>query len=214
MKDLYETLGVARDADEATIKRAYRKAAKNTHPNSEGSVEAFIEISQALAVLTDARARAHYDETGNVDPPGPDNEMAAILQYCSLAILQAIQQGNVDYQDISALAVQFLGNGLAENKKARDDIDGAMKKMEKVRGNLRRKAKAEGPNILDDVLKGQIAAANRQLVELDKKLDRMEQAMKVLKSYTYETTYYTYETTTQQPSQAAAYYVFTPEWMR
>jgi molecular chaperone DnaJ len=68
MADYYEALGIPRDADEAQIKKAYRKLAMEFHPDrNNGSKEAeerFKEISEAYEVLKDPDRRAHYDRFG------------------------------------------------------------------------------------------------------------------------------------------------------
>eukprot|EP00054_Salpingoeca_dolichothecata_P011307 m.62805 g.62805 ORF g.62805 m.62805 type:complete len:332 (-) comp19403_c0_seq1:22-1017(-) len=66
-KDYYQILGVARDADDAAIKKAYRKLALKWHPdkNSSPSAQAkFQEISEAFAVLSDAEKKKVYDQYG------------------------------------------------------------------------------------------------------------------------------------------------------
>jgi len=64
-KDYYKTLGVARDADEKTIKSAYRKLARKHHPDvNKGSAERFKEISEAHTVLSDPEKRKRYDTLG------------------------------------------------------------------------------------------------------------------------------------------------------
>lgn len=73
--DLYEELGVSRDADEPTIRKAYRDQAKKTHPNNmdTGSAEAFERTHLALVVLTDPEKRKRYDDTGDATCETPDN---------------------------------------------------------------------------------------------------------------------------------------------
>ncbi|MBZ0263998.1 molecular chaperone DnaJ [bacterium] len=67
-KDFYEILGVARDSDDETIKKAYRKLAMKYHPDrNEGNTEAeatFKQIGEAYAVLSDPQKRARYDRFG------------------------------------------------------------------------------------------------------------------------------------------------------
>lgn len=67
-RDLYEVLGVARNADGATLKSAYRRLAKQYHPDAnpgDASAEArFKEISEAYAILSDGDKRARYDRFG------------------------------------------------------------------------------------------------------------------------------------------------------
>ena len=70
-KDYYEVLGVDKNADDETIKKAYRKLAKKYHPDTNaGNAEAekkFKEISEAYAVLSDKEKRKEYDQFGSGD---------------------------------------------------------------------------------------------------------------------------------------------------
>ena len=64
-KDFYAVLGVAKDADSAAIKKAYRALAKKYHPDRNpddaAAAEKFKEIGEAYAVLSDAKERQQYD---------------------------------------------------------------------------------------------------------------------------------------------------------
>jgi len=67
--DLYELLGVPRDADADTIKRAYRRLARQLHPDvnpDPATQERFKEVSRAYEVLSDPQKRAAYDRGGDV----------------------------------------------------------------------------------------------------------------------------------------------------
>lgn len=68
-RDYYEVLGVDRNADDATLKKAYRALAKKYHPDmNPGDKEAekkFKEASEAYAVLSDAEKRRKYDQFGH-----------------------------------------------------------------------------------------------------------------------------------------------------
>ena len=68
-KDYYKVLGVKEDAAEKDITKAYRKLAKENHPDSHpGREENFKEISGAYAVLSDAEKRKSYDEVRKLGP--------------------------------------------------------------------------------------------------------------------------------------------------
>ena len=73
-RDFYEVLGVAKGADDSAIKKAYRKMAKENHPDlhpGDAAAEArFKEINQAYEVLSDEGSRAKYDQFGHagIDP--------------------------------------------------------------------------------------------------------------------------------------------------
>ena len=68
-RDYYEVLGVARDADDTTIKKAYRKLAMKYHPDrtpdNKEAEEKFKEVGEAYEVLSNADKRAAYDRMGH-----------------------------------------------------------------------------------------------------------------------------------------------------
>ena len=67
-RDYYEVLGVDKNADDATIKKAYRQLAKKYHPDANPGEEAaakFKEASEAYAVLSDSEKRKQYDQFGH-----------------------------------------------------------------------------------------------------------------------------------------------------
>ena len=83
-KDYYETLGIKRDASDAEIKSAYRKLARQYHPDINKTKEAeekFKDINEAYEVLGDKQKRQRYDSLGSnwqggadyTPPPGFEN---------------------------------------------------------------------------------------------------------------------------------------------
>ena len=67
-RDLYELLGVRRDADEATIKKAFRRLARELHPDVSAAPDAesrFREAAEAYEVLSNSETRALYDRYGH-----------------------------------------------------------------------------------------------------------------------------------------------------
>jgi len=89
-RDYYDVLGVARDADEAALKSAYRKLAMQFHPDrnpGDGDAEArFKEVSEAYEALKDPQKRAAYDRFGHAafeggagGGPGFGNDFASAM---------------------------------------------------------------------------------------------------------------------------------------
>jgi DnaJ-class molecular chaperone len=82
MRDPYSTLGIARTASEADIKSAYRKLAKQLHPDRNkdqpNAAEKFSEVTRAYDLLSDKAKRAQFDR-GEIDGDGnPANPFAGM----------------------------------------------------------------------------------------------------------------------------------------
>lgn len=74
-RDYYEVLGVSKTATDDELKRAYRKLAKQYHPdanpdNKEEAEKKFKEINEAYEVLSDSQKRRMYDQFGHEGPAG------------------------------------------------------------------------------------------------------------------------------------------------
>lgn len=68
-KDLYEVLGVSKDATEADIKKAFRRKARELHPDVNKAADAedqFKELNEAYDVLSDPAKRSQYDRFGTI----------------------------------------------------------------------------------------------------------------------------------------------------
>ena len=72
-RDYYDVLGVSRDADDAEIKRAFRRLAQQHHPDvdkNEGAEQRFKELNEAYRVLSDRQRRTAYDMFGHAGVDG------------------------------------------------------------------------------------------------------------------------------------------------
>lgn len=70
-RDFYEVLGVSRNASAEEIRKAYRKLARQYHPDVNKSPDAeqkFKEVAEAYEVLKDPQKKANYDQFGHADP--------------------------------------------------------------------------------------------------------------------------------------------------
>lgn len=68
MSDLYKTLGVTKNTNEAELKKAYRKLAMEHHPDKGGDADKFAQINDAYETLKDPQKRAAYDRYGTANP--------------------------------------------------------------------------------------------------------------------------------------------------
>jgi molecular chaperone DnaJ len=97
-RDYYELLGVARDASDADIKRAFRRLARELHPDVSSQPDAherFKEIAEAYEVLSDRERRATYDRFGHAGLRGG-----------------GFRPMDVDFGDLSDVFAAFFGEGL------------------------------------------------------------------------------------------------------
>ena len=100
-RDYYEVLGVAKNADEKTIKKAYRKLAKKYHPDTNaGNPDAekkFKEVTEAYSVLSDPEKKKMYDQFGHeaairaVDSEMVSRDSKVVLEDIRSIILQEMQ---------------------------------------------------------------------------------------------------------------------------
>jgi molecular chaperone DnaJ len=105
-RDYYEVLGVDKNADEATLKKAYRNLAKKYHPdmnpdNAEAEAK-FKEVNEAYDVLSDADKRAKYDQFGHAafDPSAGSGGFGG-----------GFSGGFGDFGDLGDIFGSFFGGG-------------------------------------------------------------------------------------------------------
>ncbi|KAF7192687.1 putative J domain-containing protein [Pseudocercospora fuligena] len=106
----YTVLGIEKDADQDTIKKAYRKAALKNHPDKvspeekESAHTKFQEIAFAFAILSDERRRKRYDTTGrteeSLDLEDDDFDWVDFFrtQFAEVVTVEKIQQFSNEYK--------------------------------------------------------------------------------------------------------------------
>ncbi len=122
-KDYYKTLGVERNADEDAIKKAYRKLARQFHPDvnkgDKKAEERFKEINEAYEVLGDQEKRKMYDRLGSdfrrYQQAGGDPRAYDWAQWFNQSG-QGRAGGNVRIEDLDLgdLFAQFFGGGFSQ----------------------------------------------------------------------------------------------------
>jgi molecular chaperone DnaJ len=121
-KDYYDVLGVSKDASEKEITRAYRKLAKQYHPDANqgnaAAEERFKEVSGAYDVLGDTAKRKEYDDVrqmvasgvggpGGFGGPGGPGGFGGPGGY----------GGSVNFEDIAVVATRRAGRGAASTSR-------------------------------------------------------------------------------------------------
>jgi DnaJ-class molecular chaperone len=104
-KDYYKTLGVSKDADTKTIRQAFRKLARQYHPDvnpgDKNAEERFKEVNEANEVLSDPEKRKKYDEMSNYYQRYGQWPSAASAGYSGASDFGGFGGGTYHYQTLS-----------------------------------------------------------------------------------------------------------------
>jgi len=175
----YATLGVNKDADPATIKRAYRRKAKGAHPDRTGSHQAMVAVNRAYETLSDPEKRQRYAQTGEDGPQGPSIDQMAMQYICSL-FSQMIDHAP-DELDHVAKTVDSLVAKINETQQI-------MGEFEKQRSVIKKrikllKFKGKGRNPIRDFLEQRLTQIPEQIRAGEQQIKALERALEILKDY-------------------------------
>lgn len=181
-KLLDETLGVATDATQEEIKKAYREKAKDLHPDKNGGDDkGFVALNHANEVLSDKGRRKTYDETGIDGHPSEEQQVSSIIANFSMAFLAATP----------ATRTKSLTDFV--KSKIREDMDRATGNRENIRLDIeatqhaieRIKRSSEGDNLIKNVLETRIEQARAIIPQHERIQSLMKKAMEEVEKYTY-----------------------------
>jgi curved DNA-binding protein CbpA len=180
--DLYAVLGVSRDADRPTIRRAYWKLARRAHPDAGGSPEAFALIKTAHDVLTDEARRRRYDDTGEAGELTVDARRAQLIEMLSVGLDLAMLKLSQRNQPPKCLdMVSLTGDALRERRREWDDQRREFERAaERSRELLGRFEAASGDRLMETVVEGRIAACQIQIEALSTRIKLVDDALERL----------------------------------
>jgi len=127
-RDYYEILGIQKGASEDEIKKAYRKAAVQYHPDKEGGDEAkFKEVSEAYEVLKDSSKRQRYDQFGHAGVGGNGGGGPTGNPYEGFGGFGGFNNQNINFDfgdgGLGDIFGQFFGGGGGRNQGPRRGQD-------------------------------------------------------------------------------------------
>ena len=183
MIDPYQLLGLERDADEAAVKAAYRKAAKSAHPDAGGDLDAFGRLNASYELLKDPVRRRVYDDTG-YDPQLADATDLKGLMMLETLVNEMILDERVpgSFDPVAGLRRKLTDDLL----KARFHI----LELERHRTRVRQHADRIGRRPDNDVLGAMLRARAQSITEAIKgaetQISAIERAYAMLEGYSYE----------------------------
>lgn len=155
---LYDELDVKPDATADEIKRAYRKKAREKHPDKGGSSDEFAPIARAYKVLSNPDLRLLYDATGQERRTPIEVEVQNILT-------QVFNEALASEKDIEVTAFVRgrLETGARKIPELRKELEVRQVKLEAKRGKITSK----GINIAHMIIDGELKNIAAQLANLD-----------------------------------------------
>ena len=187
-RELYGVLGVDKTATTDEVRKAYRKKAVKAHPDAGGDREGWDRLQRAVLVLTNPRARARYDRTGDDDDGGADKLPAFILQTAMQAVQhvigEATKKGDPAHFDIISDAVRHLQGQVRQqeaNKQATRDQIAEIRRIGK-----RFKAKRGKPNRVGQMFENNARDQERILDQIDEKMEILKGAIGLLTDHTFD----------------------------
>jgi curved DNA-binding protein CbpA len=184
MLDLYQLLGIKRGATRAEVRKAYRRKAKTSHPDSGGSVEQFGALATAHEVLSDPRRREKYDTTGEIETAKPNNlDVSAIEVIAQKLGLIIHAEQDVTSMDVDALIKQAIREDITTRKSNIVGQERAIKRVARLRARARRKG--EGDNMLARVLDWHERSSEDLIRKNEESVASMERALAILEGYSF-----------------------------
>lgn len=179
-KPLYKILDIEPDASPEAVKRAYRRKAKEAHPDAGGSPETFAPVAHAYEVLSDPERRLLYDTTGQEKAPRIEDGIQAVL-------LGLFREALAQDSDIEVLAfvrdsLQKGGANLANQKRANEkQRDKLTVKREKIKTNGE-------PNVFHQLIDAELQNLAGEANRLEYQISVGESCLKALASYSEDWT--------------------------
>lgn len=189
MTDLYQILGIDRDADHGTIRRAFRQKSKTMHPDVGGDLLAFKALNQAHDVLTDPARRAHYDKTGQIID-GTDNSRSYVLEAIDCAFnavaMKLAEQKCRDMNVIDMLQQMKLYLSAEESrlKQLTAEFAREIGMLDELVGRFA--VTDAGENFVQGMLRAKIALLTEKSENPKLELTATTAAIEELKRYTFE----------------------------
>lgn len=181
--DYYTLLGIPREATDAEIKAAFRRARSSAHPDRNGgSDELMKQVNRAHDCLTDPERRAIYDATG-VDQPSGDQVKELEETLLDQRATQSLEElfnallGSKDGWDLLQAARSAVANKIADHHNDISEGKQRVRVLTKKLGRVRRKK--AGNNLVDQLLQKGIDKATRSIedAELDLRITTRVQVL-------------------------------------
>ena len=188
VNDPYDILGVGRDADDAAIRAAFRRFAKESHPDSGGDTDAFVLGRKAQDLLIDPLRRKVFDATG-YDPELADGRdiqgLMLIEKLVNDIVLDEREPGTFDPLEKMRAT---LNSDIRKARFHMREMEGHGARVNRHIARIGRSPETSRPgtDVLGYMLRARIEAIGKAVQESAKQIEASERALEMLDAYRYE----------------------------
>ena len=183
--DLYSILGVSPESSFEEIKIAYKKKAKELHPDTGGSQEKFIELQTAFDILKDSSKRHLYDTEGVIDSFSKNQEICTIIHNIFSQELYNTPPDNIL---ITSFFIKLNGKIREHLTSEKTNIKFLEERISALKVlKTRFKCKKKGvPNVFQDAIKAEIFRLTNEKKTLNHTIKLYEKTLEFIpENYTY-----------------------------
>ena len=181
--NLYKVLGVKRNADPVEIKAAFRARAKDLHPDSGGSDEAFAKLNEAYMVLRDKAKRKQYDETGEIDKDGVSSDLKKLAAALMSLFDCAIQEDLHNRKDLDVIKL-MQGFVKKEIQKKEKEVKKVGVELSAINSLAERISSKDKRNLLGSIIDRKKDVLENSRVRFTQELRLMKMVAEELENYT------------------------------
>lgn len=182
---LYDDLGVGKDASFDEIRSAYRRRARECHPDLGGDRAEFERIQNAHDVLADAERRARYDQSGDTSEE-PDHRFQELTSVIIAAFDHVLTQAGTKFREHD-LIVHTRGVLRGQKRGIAASIETARGELAKLEELVERlKFEGAGPDILTGTLRQRIRNQEEWIQTAERKIEQIDQAVEYLGAYGFD----------------------------
>jgi len=180
-KNLYDKLGVNKDATDEEIKKAYRKKAKENHPDKGGSQEKMTDLTVCYSILSSKDKRKRYDETGKEEGASAfQTRFLGFVNQIFIGIVESSQNPyGIDIIDLFKIQVRNMIIS-AENSVTEDGYKKARYE------NILKRISSTGDDAIMITMNTKIESYMHNANQMKEEIEFLKQAIVIINHYNYD----------------------------
>lgn len=176
----YDELGVKPDATNEEIRRAYRRKAKQNHPDRGGSADKMAAVNKAYETLSQPQRRLTYDRIGEDRPPDIEHVARNILTGRIIAWMDSDQTTGDLIADVERSLIAEQRNQNAEIRKGTQLLERLQKRIKRL------KFKGKGIDLVSAAVDSKIRDIKQTTEKMKDHVANLERAKELLPTYEFE----------------------------